>query len=54
VMVEKLLQFFVGEINAKLFEPVELHGTNEWEKNKQIRLACTRNKCENTTLKQKL
>jgi len=32
VMVEKLLQFFVGEINAKLFEPVELCGTNEWEK----------------------
>jgi len=32
VVIEKLLQFFVGEINAKLFEPVELHGTNEWEK----------------------
>jgi len=32
VMVEKLLQFFVGEINAKLFEPVELHNTNGWEK----------------------
>jgi len=46
VMVEKLLQFFVGEINAKLFEPVELHSTNELEKekNKQIQLACMRYK----------
>lgn len=34
-MIEKLLQFFVGEINAKLFEPVELHSTNEWEKKKK-------------------
>jgi hypothetical protein len=31
-MIEKLLQFFVGEINAKLFEPVELHSANEWGK----------------------
>jgi hypothetical protein len=43
-MIEKLLQFFIGEIYAKLFESVELNDADGWVKNKQIRLACTMKK----------
>lgn len=48
MVIEKLLQFFVGEVNAELLEPVELHGvqtvTGESKKYKQTQLECVKYK----------